>query len=383
MTTICPVCEQTNTEVIFESSSQHALTSLCELRPGRVRVQQCSNCAHLFSEELSDTREYYANDYRILLNHDDEDQIYEVLDGDIVYRTAHQLKVMQSKLPLPPGTRLLDYGCAKAAMPQRLIDSNDGLDVHLFDVSTMYKPFWEKFVPLDHCAIDAIPSSWLSSFDVVTSFFSLEHIPQPGETVHRIRSLLRDGGRFYGIVPDTLGNVADFVVIDHVNHFTEKSLTTLLLKAGFHSIEIDRHAHRGALVFTARCNGAVTAVPHADLEEAKRIAAFWDSLSIRIQRIESRLGDTPSAIYGSGFYGVYIASLLKKPQNLLAFLDASPYQQGKYIMDRPVIRPTELADKAGVLYIGLNPAIARKTVAGMEWLKDKNIKTVFLTEDEE
>ena len=80
-------------EPIFAASSQHALTSLCEVRPGRARVWACSACGHLRGEELPDTGAYYESDYRILLNHDDEDQIYEVR-GDAPrrrYRSARSL----------------------------------------------------------------------------------------------------------------------------------------------------------------------------------------------------------------------------------------------------------------------------------------------------
>jgi hypothetical protein len=382
MTHSCSVCESTSIGRLFESSSDQSLSSLCEIHPERVHVWQCRDCGHLFGEEMAGTREYYASDYRILLDHEDEDQIYDVRNGKIVYRTEHQLKVLANKLSLSPGLRLLDYGCAKAAMPKRMLALQPDLQVHLFDVSSMYREHWHRFLPGERCAVDITPESWLGSFDVVTSFFALEHIPRPQATVHKIRSLLLDDGCFYGIVPDTVGNLSDFVVLDHVNHFTPSSLFLMLRRAGFRNIHIDRNAHRGAFVFTARPDGAVTSAPQLDLEEAHGVADFWNSIGRRIHAAETRNADTPAAIYGSGFYGTYIATLLQRPGALRCFLDASPYQQGKRLMDRPILPPAQLPSDVKVLYVGLNPSIARSTVAAMEWIRSRRLDIVFLDEDE-
>jgi len=374
----CSVCNSTSTDLIFESLLGKVLTSLCEVQPGTVKVWQCRDCGHLFGEELADTRDYYANDYRILLTHEDEDQIYEMRDGKITYRTDHQLAVLERKLPLRAGMRLLDYGCAKASMPKRLLTAHPDLAVHLFDVSPMYQEHWRKFVTPERWAIDVAPESWHGSFDVVTSFFALEHIPKPQESVRNIRRLLREDGCFYGIVPDTAGNVSDFVVVDHVNHFTETSLFVLLRNAGFTQIDIDRSVHRGALVFVARCTGPASVKPPLELPVARDIAAFWTALTERIRSAERRHAGRPAAIYGSGFYGAYVASLLQQPEQLHCFLDASPYQQGKTLMERPILAPTALPAEVQVMYVGLNPSIARSTVAAMDWLRERNIQLVYL-----
>ncbi len=95
---------------------RNSLTSLCQLQKGPAKVWFCPQCGHLSSPALEATEEYYANDYKILLNHEEEDQIYEVVDGKVVYRTDHQLKVLNAKIPLRNGALVLDYGCAKTGM---------------------------------------------------------------------------------------------------------------------------------------------------------------------------------------------------------------------------------------------------------------------------
>lgn len=379
----CNVCHTELGAPLYEAPSDQALTSLCELRPGRVRVWLCPACGHLCGEALPDTRDYYESDYRILLDHDDEDQIYEVQGERIVYRTDHQVATLLAKLDLPESARLLDYGCAKAATPRRLLATRPDLQVHLFDVSAMYTRHWQQFLPEGRWAMHDTPADWQGRFDVVTSFFALEHIPDPIDTVRRVAALLAEDGVFYGIVPDTFGNVADFVVIDHVNHFTDCSLHALLRAAGFTDIRIDTGVHRGALVFTARKTGPASGSPDlaASLAASRQLAGYWSGLGDRVRAAEANHAGMPAAIYGSGFYGAYIASLLAEPERVQCFLDASPFQQGKTLFGRAILPPPELPGAVRLLYVGLNPRIARATVAAMDWLRGRDLQLVFLDQD--
>jgi len=375
----CNVCGAQLSEPIFTSDSRTALTSLCELRPGQVRVWSCQQCGHLLGDAMPDTEQYYETDYRILIDQDDEDQIYDVREDKIVYRTDHQVATLLGKLEMPHGALLLDYGCAKASTPKRLLDLRPDLQVHLFDVSDMYRTFWDRFVTEERRAVHEAPAHWQNRFDVVTSFFALEHIPAPRKTVENIAGLLSEDGVFYGIVPDTFGNVADFIVIDHVNHFTTSSLHALLASAGFRDIDIDSAAHRGALVFTARKSGQLKKGddPKACIERSQTLANYWSGIGKSIQSSEQG-NPGKIAIYGSGFYGAYIFSVLKQPENVRCFLDRSPFQQGKKLFGRPILAPDHLPTEVSVLFVGLNPAIARETMAKISWHGHANLKLVFL-----
>lgn len=378
----CNVCHTKLSEPLYEAPSDHALTSLCELRLGRVRVWLCPSCGHLRGEALPDTHDYYESNYRILLDHEDEDQIYSVQDGHILYRTDHQVATLLSKLDVPNGARVLDYGCAKASTPRRLLTSRSDLQMHLFDVSDMYLGHWQQFLSQERWAMHDTPAEWQGYFDVVTSFFALEHIPDPLETVRSIGALLSNSGVFYGIVPDTFGNVADFAVIDHVNHFTDVSLHTLLTGAGFTDIYIDADSHRGALVFTAHKTGSPSQCPDlvSSLTASRQLADYWTTLGDRICAAEAAGNGLPAAIYGSGFYGAYISSVLDAPDQVEFFLDASPFQQGKKLFGKAILPPPKLPAHIRLLYIGLNPKIARAAVAEMGWLQGRNLQLVFLDE---
>lgn len=378
----CNVCQSSLSQAVYESKTDMALTSLCEVVKGQTQVWSCHNCGHIMTRQLLNAQQYYAEDYKILLSHDDEDQIYEMQGDTIVYRTQHQLSTLLKKISLKSNARVLDYGCAKAAMPRQLLALQPSLQMHLFDVSEMYKSHWAQFLPSDRWAVNQTPEPWRGSFDLVTSYFALEHIDEPVSSMKSVADLLSDDGAFYGIVPDTVGNVADFIVIDHVNHFTVSSLHVALKQAGFTEIHIDDQSHRGALVFVARKRGGeLSAAPDLGkaLRDARDLASYWSALSDSLsQTIQPK---TPAAIYGSGFYGAFIASALEDASSLRCFLDASPYQQGKTLKGLPILAPQDLPPDIKLLYIGLNPVIARKTVAQMSWLAQRDLKIIFLDTD--
>lgn len=375
----CNVCESPLPAPIYHSHTDSSLTSLCQLYPGPTQVWFCKKCGHIMGSPLERTAEYYANDYKILLNQDEEDQIYEVVDGVVTYRIAHQLKVLNSKLRLHRDQKILDYGCAKGGMAANLLRQIPGLDFHFFDVSEMYRSYWARMTTPDKCAVNDTPAQWAGRFDVVTSYFSLEHIPEPRLSAEHIASLLKNDGVFYAVVPDTLGNVADFLVVDHVNHFTVNSVIRLLQDVGFNSVEVDSQRHRGALVVIARKEGVSTSPqPIANLYEAVNgLSRFWSDLSMQIAAIENS-HSVPAAIYGSGFYGAFIYANLKNPQVVKLFLDQSPYQQGRFLFDVPIVSPDVLPKSVETLYVGLNPKIARQVIASQPGLTRSGLRHIFL-----
>lgn len=382
----CNICHTSLDQAVYQSTSDKALTSLCEITQGKTQVWSCHHCGHIMTRQLLNAKQYYSEDYKILLNHDDEDQIYELIGDKIVYRTQHQLSTLLKKITLKPHARVLDYGCAKATMPKLLLTHQPDLHMYLFDVSEMYKAHWARFLSPDKWAIHLTPSDWQGRFDLVTSYFALEHIDDPVSSIKAVANLLTEGGTFYGIVPDTVGNVADFIVIDHVNHFTQASLQFALAQAGLGEIEIDNQSHRGALVFVARKLKSQAGVKFAAsdaLQQAQKLAQYWSRLGQHLHKEQTNWIGQPSAIYGSGFYGAYIVTTFSDTQQLRCFLDASPYQQGKTVLGLPVLEPQHLPADVKILYIGLNPVIARKTVAKMQWLLKRNIHIVFLDEEQD
>ena len=382
----CHVCATPLAAPLYSSEGGRSLTSLCQIHPSQTLVHACDTCGHAQSAVLGDVDAFYDEDYDILVGSDEEDQIYEVVNGQPVYRTQHQVHTLLGKLMLPDGANLLDYGCAKSSTIRMLCDQGAGIVPHLFDVSERYIPFWRKFASPDNWAAYETPPQWDGRFDVVTSFFSLEHIPSPGQTMRHIARLLRPGGTFYAIVPNVATNIADLIVVDHCNHFTRPSLARLVRDCGLELREIDDHSHRGAFVVVAdkpAADASATERPPEDVDATLReiagIAAFWRGAAERVRGFESSVppGDVV-AIYGAGFYGAFIASCLADPQRVRCHLDQNPFLQGGTFDGRPVLPPAELPFEVSTVLVGLNPANARRIIADVPALTARELRYFYL-----
>jgi SAM-dependent methyltransferase len=369
----CNICKHPLAVSIFSSKENISITSLCEVHPQKTEVFFCKNCGHLQTTPLSDLETYYDRSYKILIDTEEEDQLYQLIDGQKKYRIEHQLETLLNKVVLPQNAQILDYGCAKSATFKKLAQIRTDLTPHLFDVSEMYIPFWEKFIESNNWATYTVKPEWSEYFDLVTSFFALEHVAKPEEMLIAIDRLLKPGGVFYGIVPNTYTNIADFVVIDHVNHFSQSSLEFLLKNTGFESIDIDTESHNGAFVVIAKKKSTNnSSLPEnrssqdaiADLEQqANIIAEYWQNITTKVRAFESEHRDSKSVvIYGSGFYGTFIATCLENLDRVEYFIDLSPYRQGKYLLSKLIVSPQNLDKSTELVYVGLNPQSSSRII---------------------
>jgi SAM-dependent methyltransferase len=381
----CNICTNALDKPVYESET--SLTSVFDFFPQPTRVRICRNCSHVQTDEIEDVASFYDTEYTFLTESEEEDHIYEERDRKKIYRTDHQIDVLRSKLELDADSKILDYGCAKSSMMRTLQKDQPALSPFLYDVSDRYVPFWEKFAEPSNWAVYAIPSSWDGYFDIVTSFFSLEHITRPAEIVDQITRLLTPGGIFYGIVPNVLTNTADLIVIDHVNHFTRSSLDRLLTSAGLEVQEIDAAAHRGAFIFVAKRpvepTGATWAANDNEVVETSRalrqLAEFWNNAAARLRNAEQDTADDGElAVYGAGFYGAFIRSCLLRPERIRCFIDQSPFLQSRGVGGVPVLPPDDLPQDVCKVFVGLNPRHAKEIIEKVAAFSGRDLSFIYI-----
>ncbi len=379
----CNVCGEKLGEPVFSTPGEVSITSLCELVPTSTRVFFCDRCGHVLTSPLKDIESYYSNDYNILMESEEEDQIVSFPDGSKAFRFDLQVKTIFDKVEFPEGAKVLDYGCAKSTTLKKMCEQRKDLQPYLFDVSENYIPFWKKFADPAHWAVFEPRAEWKNHFDVVTSFFSLEHVVEPIEMMRRIHALLKQEGSFYCIVPNTFTNTADFVVADHVNHFSVLSMTALLARTGFEVVEIDSDVHYGAFVIVAKkaIQTDEYAYPSTDRvkDSVMALSAFWRGISGKIERFErEQASGGQAAIYGSGFYGTFIASCLSDPDRVSVFIDQNPFRQGGELFGKAIVSPEQLPVDVKAVYVGLNPAIARQSIRSVDGLNGRAINFCYL-----
>lgn len=378
------MCQTPLGEPVYRSPGKISVTSLCAIRDEAIEVRFCDRCGHTSTPPLPGLRAYYHEEYKILIDSDEEDQLYAVREGRKIYRTEHQAETLERKTRLASGARVLDYGAAKASTLRALAQRRPDLVPHAFDVSDLYLPFWKRFLRPDQFAVFETPLEWAGSFDLVTAFFSLEHVAEPRGFLKSVRSLLKPGGTLYAIVPNVFSNTADLVVSDHINHFSRHSIAHLLALAGFQALEIDDQSHTSAWVVTARPSpddGLPTepaAPPPGLRQEVEGMGDYWRTFGDRVAAFEEQTGrGRPAAVYGSGFYGTFISTCLRDRSAVRCFVDQNPFRQKQRLLDKPILAPDALPEEIEVVYVGLNPLHARAAIDSLDMWRGREREFFF------
>jgi len=374
----CKVCRRLIPEPFFVSSSDKSLTTMNEILESKTIVYLCDKCTHLQTNEIEDVKLFYEKNYTINLSSDDEDQLYEIKDNKKIYRTEKQAEIVQNKIDLDEKTSLLDYGCAKSSTSKRL-SAITNIKPYLFDVSDKYVCYWEKFTLADRWSIIDFPiKDWANKFDVVLSFYALEHITDLHEALGNIHLSLKSGGVFFFMVPNVYSNPADFIVADHVNHFSAQSIEYLLTSCGFSDIKIDDSSFNSAYVVTCIKKEKTQFHPpkptNNQILKLNEYKTLWMTLNQRIGKyIDSLAAGSKLAVYGSGFYGAYVFSCINN-HSVDYFLDQNT-KKGNRLFDVPVILPPDLGVETTNIIVALNPKIAQHAIreAGIRNLDKKNL----------
>jgi SAM-dependent methyltransferase len=377
--------------LVYESADNLSVTTMNNILPGRTSVYFCECCGHLQTNELQNIKQYYAEEYEINLASEDDDQLYAIINGQPVYRAIHQANTLMKKIKFNQDWRVLDYGCAKSQTLKNLLEQSNEIKINpfMFDVTDKYIPFWKTFPKAAEWSTHRPNPAWYGTMDVVLSFYALEHVVDLQEAIGNIKKLLKPGGIFYFLVPNVYENTADFIVADHVNHFSHSSLNTLLLSNGFTDIDIDATSHVAAFVVSASLvdetdYDKVRSIKIDNIEVRKNkdvvleMAGYWSGVISRIQAFEESVDEGSLAIYGAGFYGNFIASAMMHPEKITCFFDQNQYLQNTKIRNRPVLSPDDIPAEVQYIMVGMNPQRARESIAQIESWKSRSMNYFFL-----
>ena len=382
---ICALTGKPLQTPIYQSQGSLSVTSLSQTYEGKTVVYLNEEIGHLQTKEIENIEVYYDKQYQFFNQSDEDDILYKVVDGKKIFRQEHQVNTLLSKINFEAGMHVLDYGCAKGTVMKRLGLQNPSVETYLFDVSQMYVNLWEKFLPADHYASYKTKEEWNEKFDVVTSFFAFEHTPDPVKELRNINNLLKDGGYFYCIVPNVFENTGDFIVADHVHHYSDVSLRYLMAKAGFETVEIDVSSHFGAYIAIGKkvsqesLELQINSIDLANvINAAQETANYWNTLQDKICQFEQSVSGQKAAIYGAGVYGSFIATCLKNLDDIQCLLDQNPLLHNTKVMGKDVYHPDELPQDVSSIYVGVNPRIASQVIGDIVSWNGKNLSILYL-----
>lgn len=357
----CRICGQTLGGPIYTSSGV-SITSVRSFSDTPLTVYICHNCYHVQKPALPFASDYYDKEYRISLESDDFDQLYDTVDKKCIYRTDYQTELVLNSINIPLNTRILDYGAGKASTLMKISAIRPDLVPYVFDVSDNYRRYWQIF-PLEQQATYQIPESWKNKFSLVMAHFVLEHVEDPLMILKYVSELLSIDGYIFFTVPNVLSNPGDLIAVDHINHFSITSIKTVLQKANLSLVKFDNSIFRGASVCVARRGEDSFRTSQNDpsdfLKKTHDIVRFWLDFDQRLIEATQKYNFAPTAIFGAGVYGSYIAGKICNSVMLRCFLDNSPHLANSKHMGFPVIAPSDMPEDIKIIYSALNPSIAR------------------------
>jgi len=169
-------------------------------------------------------------------------------------RIARQhVRMLGRSEPVAQGLRLLDIGCSSGLFLAEA--RNAGFEVHGAEISAGTAAFAR-----DHFGLEVHTGDWRDagypdgSFDIVTLFDVIEHLPDPLGELRAIRRLLRPGGLVLQSTPNidglfprlsyTLAERLDYwphpEPPHHLYQFSDRTLAELTERAGYQVTRIDQ-----------------------------------------------------------------------------------------------------------------------------------------------
>lgn len=254
---------------------------------------------------------------------------------------------------------ILDIGCANGGLLQSLrqlgFENLCGIDPSSACVASVQRMGLEAYVgSLFHLPVE------IGQFDCVILSHVLEHIENLNQAIDLIRLLTKTKGCIYIEVPDAARYFEFYVSpfhyfdIEHINHFSLKSLHNLLSSKGLISISegekeipITESVDYPA-VWIACSNGGedIDYLVEIDKELTEKmkqyIALSQESLNLKyIDHIVST--GLPLVIWGVGSSTTrLLANSSLREANILSFVDSNPKYWGTELFNKPVVSPENL-----------------------------------------
>jgi len=282
----------------------------------KIRLVCCKKCGFVYwnpPKSSSELNNYYKNVYRapvVILNPDERRR--EMI------RSRFQLLSKYAT-----GKSLLEIGSAEGYFLQKAAEEYD--KVVGVEPSEEYAEISRKVVPkADIYGVIFEDFKSTSKYDVICSFFVLEHILDASAHLKQCHDMLSSAGFLYIEVPDVElypYQYSNMIWHEHVSHFTHSTIRDILVKTGFELVDIvspcssykfgmsviarKQARQMGHLCKDSRLNHEAHNLAVRCFEmHHKKVASYLSALSRSMDRVLKRVRSAgiKLAIYGTGVY---------------------------------------------------------------------------------
>jgi 2-polyprenyl-3-methyl-5-hydroxy-6-metoxy-1,4-benzoquinol methylase len=256
----CPLCGGQERSTILEAQDPHPdNTGLW------FAIVQCAGCGMKFTSPRPDEQsigQFYPADYR---PHRAKKSRTKSRGSKLAWLRGRPC-VERRTLPWHGDGRLLDFGCGGGSFLERMAAQGwrvTGLDSSAETVASVQRRGYR-------CLCGTLPHLDLApgTFDVVSMWHSLEHVHNPLKVLAAARELLAPQGKLLVAVPNIdswpfewfRASWFGLELPRHLSHFTPKTLTAMISKAGFKNVKLRHIRHSDWLRSSAKL---AASRPHA------------------------------------------------------------------------------------------------------------------------
>ena len=240
----CPVCRSPDTTLFLDDDNEALDASIVGSSRTTIthgRIRRCVKCGFGFREVRSSPPEM-AEIYRKM-----DVRVYESETAGRIATAARHLGIVKQFAATPVG-RVLDAGCASGYFLREARSAGWSV-VGVEPSETLYAKAVETLgADADvRCSILEHANFPAASFDVITLWDVLEHVPDPANFMSLCARLLKPGGSLFVNVPDLdsvqarlLGKRWPLLLAEHLNYFNRSSLRRCAELAGLQWVHFGR-----------------------------------------------------------------------------------------------------------------------------------------------
>lgn len=255
-----------------------------------------------------------------------------------------------------PGSAL-DFGCGNGVMLQAIARREPGWILDGLDLDGRYQtelsaiPGFRQLVIAgrDTAVADA-------TYDLVTMIHALEHLTDPLQSLRDIARRLKPDGLLFIESPNLADNPFDLLIADHATHFTPRSVTHLLSRAGFKVklLATDWVAKELSVIAVKDpSQPAAVAAPQYEANGVDQALAWLDGIA---RRAMEQAAKGPIAVFGTSIAATWLTATIGV-ENVALYVDEDPSRQGRSHFGKPIVAPDGVPRGMSV-FISLSPALA-------------------------
>ncbi|MDA0824908.1 MAG: class I SAM-dependent methyltransferase [Proteobacteria bacterium] len=227
---ICKICGLGSVIAVANFAKLPRVTSDCLPYSAGGALGICQTCAAVqkFPNEqwFADIADIYKNYHAYHQSGGEEQAVFKGATGVPEKRSVSISRQLDETGNLPKNGKLLDVGCGNGAFLagfSQVFDWQlDGLDLDDHFESRLQNI--RGFENLHTCELSNVPAK----YDLISFMHSLEHFPDPLDALNQAATALSENGRILVQVPNAEMVAFDYLVADHLSHFSPETLRTLV-----------------------------------------------------------------------------------------------------------------------------------------------------------